>query len=255
MELKQVEEIKKCHENVLYFCQQYIYLNGTKKFVPYDYQQRLLEHLEDFDLTAFSKFPLGGFTQTLLSYSLWKCLFYEDQKVVWYVQNRKIAIDMMEILNAMIKKIPRWLVGSTSGIRKLSEKDFKDTNSRISFYWDCSFMNADIIIIDDAAFIKNLSVIFPEIFSKLLPNGKCILCSTLNEIDDWFYNFLDEAKKELNGFFVFRSQYYENPNYNKNWERSTKSVIGANAFEMKYEQNPYLNIQKNKNKIKSLYER
>lgn len=239
------EEITKCAEDFSYFCKNYVKIydwkNKEVSFKLYPYQERLYDHVESNDFSIFSKFRQGGFTTELAIYGLWKCLFGLDQSVLFFCKTEREAADICNyIVKRAITHLPEWLVGNVMKMTSSYEKSFPDTNSKIAFmtpHAACG-RSSSLLIIDEASLIKDIRRDWASIWPGI-STGKCIISSTANYYNDWFWEMLEDALFGLNKFKVFINSYKEHPEYCKpEWEAEMKNNVGLNGWRTGYEQKP-----------------
>lgn len=226
--IDQSEEIVRCSSDFVYFFNNYVIIDYKNPMKLFPYQERLYEHLEANKYTIFSHFRQGGFTTQMVAYSLWKCLFYTNQHILYVDLN----VSAGSLLNDMIKNLPNWLVGDIKWMVNTSKKEFMDTKSSIIFlaskFLTQHHTNYSLLILDGASHMNDMK----EKWKLLQPNlqitqASYVIFSPVRYDDDWFYNTLENAKLNkiwnLNEFSVFSSSYKENEHLVKMFENISQN--------------------------------
>ncbi len=205
----EIEEIKKCKEDFLYFAERYLKVNtpqGTTSFLEYDYHEDLLNFYEQNRFVITNKYRQGGFTTFNILYGLWKCIFNTDKKIMCVFKTDRECCHHSEVIKIAIEKLPDFLKPNLS-INNSHEKNFECSNSKMWFITpqSCRSRSADFLFIDEAAFIKNMKQHWQAMYPILSNGGKCFIVSTLNQPNDWFDETLNKSMAGLNQFVPFFS--------------------------------------------------
>lgn len=237
----QQNEFLKCATDFPYFCKTYIKVNGNQPFQLYPYQERLYNHIEDNRYTIFSKFRQGGFTIELAIYSLWRCLFREDQKLCFTATSDREACRISDIIKRAAQDLPDWMSDDIKLIND-HKKLFPETNGSIHFY-DIKVATKELngvntLIIDEASFVDmdaNWRAIWPVLSAN---NSRVIVYSSAHHIQDWFWRTLTDALNNKNKFTVYECDIDEHPEFCcPTWQESMKITIGKKGWLAEYEQN------------------
>lgn len=230
----------RCH-SFFDFCKEEIELYnpvmGKLSFELYDYQKRLIETCENNRFVIGSKFRQGGFTTTITTWLLWKCLTQSNINAAYFTKTDRACQDVMRDLEFSLKnkeglKIQR---------RGIKEIEFAKTNSRLSFVTPeaCRGRVIDYLFIDEAAFIHDMDIAWKIIYPAAA-NAKSIVILSTRTSDSrgkWFEQMLTESAKGKNKFSCFFAHYKEHPVHNTDaWEKEVRKNLGEKSFRQEMEQ-------------------
>ena len=233
---RQLQEFIKCANSFAYFCHKYVKIlhpvYGLLPTVLYKYQRRAIQNFENNRFNIVSKFRQGGLTTIAVLWSLWRCIFKTDQQILVLSKTDREALTAGEVAQRALDHLPNWLYPTLSADSK-HEKIFSDTESAIRFYTpeaargkSCTF-----IIIDEAAFIKEMETHWKAMYPVIATGGNCIVISTVNGIGNWYERTYHEAESRENAFNVIDLEYWEHPDYcNPNWVSDTKANLGDKGW-------------------------
>lgn len=87
------------------------------------------------------------------------------------------------------------------------------------------------LFIDESAFIKDMHQHWKAMYPTLSTGGHCITVSTTNGKQGWFYDMYNLAETGRNEFKIFRSNYWEHPDYaDEDWASRIKGNLGARGW-------------------------
>src|SRR4051812_15660424 len=83
---QELEEFEKCARDFEYFATAYIKIThpirGLVPFKLFGYQQRVIGDFETYKHNIVRKFRQGGLTTLATLWSLWRCMFKLDQRIL-----------------------------------------------------------------------------------------------------------------------------------------------------------------------------
>jgi hypothetical protein len=82
------------------------------------------------------------------------------------------------------------------------------------------------LIIDEAAFIKNIDEIWTAAQSTLSTGGKCIALSTPNGMGNWFHKTWSDAEAGTNNFNFIKLHWTVHPSRGKTWRTEQNKLLG-----------------------------
>jgi len=242
---QQSSELVKCATDFTYFCEQYITLksfqHGVVSQVPfqlYPFQKKLFEHWEENQFSINSKYRCGGFTTLAVIYGLWKCLFHIDQQVMYLAKSDRSAIeDGGQIVETALAFLPEWMKGLS--MKNNHMKKF-DTGSIMKFCTPHSACGQamGLLIVDEASFIKDIEWHWQAMW-PILSTGRCIVQSTPNLDDDWFWERLIDARAGVGIFKEFKCHYTDKLEFARAaWETEMKANLGLSGWNCEVLQIP-----------------
>lgn len=238
---RQTKEYVRCANDFYYFCTKYLKINhpihGLINFIPYNYQKRVISCYESHRFNILSKFRQGGLTTVSVMWTLWRCMFKTDQRIMLISKTDREAISAGDMARVAIQYLPSWLKPEMDKFNE-HEKQFNSTNS---IFW-CYTAEAargksiTILILDEAAFIPDMHSHWKAIYPVISTGGSCEVVSTVNGIGNWYEETYHEALAGKNRFNIIDIDYWEHPAYNDpNWVRDTRENLGEKGWAQEVE--------------------
>ena len=108
-----IDEILKCSEDLLYFCETYVYINskdeGIIKFPVRDYQKSLLNLFDKERMCIVIAGRQLGKSLCSLAYMLWYAMFNQDKTVAILANKLELAKEQLENLKTIFTYLPTWM--------------------------------------------------------------------------------------------------------------------------------------------------
>lgn len=229
-------QLQKCQNDIGYFCKEYVEVNHpTKGLIPMEllpFQRRVVDNYEKHQYCILKKFRQSGLTTNVILYALWKCLFFENQKIMVTTKTFGEAKHLFRLIELNINSFPPQLKGMVQ---------IKD--ARIECPVSGSFLEFNsiegargkiltLLIIDEAAFIPDMfhhwKMLSPGIIQE---KTQCIVLSTVNGLDNWFYLIYKNAESGNNNFHIVNTDYLEHPDYQcQDFLNNTKIALGNEGW-------------------------
>lgn len=236
----EVEEIKKCIKDVIYFIENYVKIDnrgtGIVPFILQPYQKRYIKFIDSNRFSCCVKFRNGGFTTMNIVHALWECLFKTDRRIIMLSRSDREAIYNSLIFQEIMDRLPDWMKPEM-GKNNDHTKIFKDTNSTIFFYTPEASCGKSMtrLIVDDAAFIQKMGLHWKALYPILSCGGSCSVVSTTNgkackDGLNWFYETVDNANNDLSQFKLFECTYGENSYYTPEVLENSRQCMGSRGF-------------------------
>lgn len=230
------DELIKCRDDFLYFVDKYVQIVHPKlgliPFKVYDYQIRLKKAYDENQFVIFKKFRQGGFTTFTAIWALWEAMFHTDRKILFISKTDREAVHIGRVIKKAMDYLPDWLKPKLSQENDHT-KIFSFTESSISFLSieATRSRSATHLIIDEAAFIRNMDEHWKALFPVIATSGKVFALSTPNGIGGWFQETYHGALDKKNNFNVIEFDYWEHPDYNDpEWVKQMKVNLGERGF-------------------------
>ncbi len=233
---EKLEEYTRCAESFKYFAENYVYITHPKRglvlFNLYGYQEKCIREYDEFKHNIIRKFRQGGLTTLTVIWCLWRCMFKNDQKIMILSKSDREAKGAGKIVTNVLKYMPSWMKPDVE-LDNQHEKVFSDTNGSIEF-WTCEAARSKsltYLIIDEAAFIKNMDEHWKSMYPTLSTGGSCIVISTVNGLGNWYEEWFHAAQQNKNMFHVIDIEYTENPEYNNaDWVKEMRANLGEKGW-------------------------
>lgn len=107
---EQLEEIKKCGSDPIYFINRYVKISSTELFKTFPYQDDCIRSYLNHRFTIVNKSRQLGLSTISAAFSLWLALFRRDQCVVVIATKLDIAKNFISKVRLMFDSLPEWLV-------------------------------------------------------------------------------------------------------------------------------------------------
>jgi len=235
---KQIKEVIKCAQNFFYFCHRYVKILhpkfGTIPFILYKYQRRVIQEYETKRFNMISKFRQGGLSTVSVLWGLWKCMFQKDQQIYFLSKTDREALVAGDIARKAMDNFPYWLYDKNHAEITKHEKSFNDIGSKICFYTPeaARGKSATNIMIDEAAFIENMSEHWKAMYPVVAAGGNVEIISTVNGLGNWYEETYHEALAGKNFFNVIDLDYWEHPLYaNPKWAEEARANLGPKGWQ------------------------
>jgi hypothetical protein len=210
----QINEIKKCIKDPIYFILNYIKIidgdEGLIKFQPRDYSIKFIKtiHENNYVLTKFPR--QSGKSITVAAYMTWYAIFNANKYVVLLAHQKSMASEQLNRIKGMIQNLPLWI---QQPVIKANESVVGFSNgSRIT----CAATSpnavrgrtVNFLYLDEFAFVEPhiaqefIATVFPTISS--MKTSKVVATSCVNK-NTWV--FTNKGLKQVNDFIID-----ENPN-------------------------------------------
>ena len=232
--LKQViqQQYIKCAADPVFFMKQYCYIQHPKrgkiKFNLYPFQEDSLTELRDNRYNIILKSRQLGISTLTAGFALWSMLFNEDYNVLVIATTQEVAKNLVNKVQIMNEMLPSWLKTEIVSNNKLSLK-FKN-GSQIKAISSASTgarsEALSLLIVDEAAFIRNIEEIWIASQATLSTGGGAVVLSTPNGVGNWFHQTWADADAGINGFHTIKLHWDVHPERDQSWRDDQTKLLG-----------------------------
>lgn len=233
-DLKQIiqQQYLRCSTDPVFFMRQYCYIQhpvrGKVKFNLYPFQEDVLTDLRDNRYNIVLKSRQLGISTLAAGYALWCMLFNGDFNVLVIATTQEVAKNLVTKVQVMHDNLPSWLKNQIISNNKLSLK-FKN-GSQIKAISSASTgarsEALSLLIVDEAAFIRNIEEIWVASQATLSTGGGALVLSTPNGIGNWFHQTWVDAEACINGFNTIKLKWDVHPERNQEWRDEQTRLLG-----------------------------
>ena len=220
----QVQEIIKCGKNPNYFFESYIKIQHPTKgliaFNMYDFQKTCIEDFQEHRFNIVLKSRQQGLSTLSAAYAVWLALFKKEQNVLIIATKLKVAQNFIIKVKSMIRSLPKWLVLPDIVSNNKQEIVFNHGSQikAIPTSEDAGRSEAlSLLIVDEAAFVRNFDTIWTGIYPTLSTGGRAIILSTPNGVGGQYHKLYTDADAGLNEFNPIKIIWHDNPEYDQAW--------------------------------------
>ena len=162
-------------------------IKGRVPFDLYPYQKSVLLNFMFYRFNIVLKFRQGGLTELICLYCLWLAMYFPNRNILILSIKDRVAKRVLKRIKFMYKSLPDFLkikVANSKGeaIGTASELEFSNGSVIVSIPTteDAGRSEpASLVVIDEAAIIKNAGKIWASIFPTLSTGGCGILNSCI----------------------------------------------------------------------------
>ena len=232
--IKQIiqEQYIKCSQDPIYFMRQFCYIQhptkGKIKFDLYKFQEESLNTLQNNRYNVILKSRQLGISTLSAGYALWSMIFNEDFNVLVIATTQDVAKNLVSKVQIMNEYLPSWLKTTITTNNKLS-LTFKNGSQIKAISSSSTGARSEalsLLIVDEAAFIRNIEEIWVASQATLSTGGGAIVLSTPNGIGNWFHQIWVDAQNGINGFETIKLDWKLHPERNQKWREDQTKLLG-----------------------------
>ena len=230
------EEYRKCGADPIYFMKKYCIIQhpvrGKIPFHLYPFQEDCLTDFKDNRFNIILKSRQLGLSTLSAGFILWKMLFNQDYNALVIATKVTVAKNLVEKVRVMHDLLPIWLRdGGNSSVEdnKLSLKLKNGSQVKaIASSPDAGRSEAlSLLIVDEAAFIRDIDEIWLSAQSTLSTGGAAIVLSTPNGVGNWFHKMWVDGESGANGFNNINLHWTKHPERNQAWRDEQTRILGV----------------------------
>ena len=183
------KEKNKCRQDPVYFIKKYGKLfDPTRGKINFNCSKLQEKTINDFQAAKNSNSFAGkknifiksrqlGFSTISAYYALWLALFYKNKSILILTINNNNAIHFMKKIRTALIDLPRPFFDSVE--KETNQKIFFSTGSfiNVSEYKDdiCHSQSFDLLIVDEASYVKDLNKNWIVLASSMKKDGEIII--------------------------------------------------------------------------------
>jgi len=270
MERWQLEELRKCANDPMYFIINYVYINtkdkGMQLFKMWDFQKELVQKYIAFRY-VIAKWPRqSGKSMSTMAYLLWYSLFHKSKVVVILANKLSLAQEQLQHFRDAYIALPYWMQPGVSTWAKREVRLSHGTRIKCSATSPDTVrgMAINVLYLDEYSFVKAhiaeefIASVFPTISSG--KTTKVIISSTPSGMNH-FYKMWQDAKgdysvtSEGNGYVKSEISWNAIPGRDEKWAREEQARIGEIRFNQEYKCINYNETITIRNKTNNLIEK
>ena len=222
----------RCAKEPSYFINQFCTIQhpqrGKIKFKLYPFQYEVLDEYQNNDYNVILKSRQLGISTLSAAYSLWMMLFQNDKNILVIATTKDTAKNLITKVRIMYEALPAWLKTAIVENNKLSLV-FKNGSQIKAIASNESAGRSEalsLLILDEAAFIEKIDVIWTAAQQTLATGGRCLAISTPNGVGNWFHKTWVDAKDGLNKFNTVKLHWTAHPERDESWRREQDRILG-----------------------------
>jgi hypothetical protein len=205
----QGEIVRRCQKSTLFFLRNFGKTKhptaGILPFNPFKYQARALGAFRKHRFNIFKKSRQTGASKIAGAFALWFAMFFGNKTVLIVSRTDEDAINFLrENIIFLFRNLPQWMQNACKPIKENEHEIQFQNGSRIrslTSHPDVLRSNASSLnIIDEAAFIRDMGVMWAAGQPTLIHGGSVIVVSTTCGVGGWYWSTWTDAVAGLNNF-------------------------------------------------------
>mgnify|MGYP003111034957 FL=1 len=238
---KQVSEIIKCGKDPSYFFNTYLKIQhpvkGLIPFNTYPFQDDCVDDFLNHRFNIVLKSRQLGLSTLVSAYSVWLAIFQREKNILIIATKLAVAQNFISKVKTMIKSLPNWLLLPEIVSNNKQQIQFSHGSSikAIPTSEDAGRSESlSLLIVDEAAFVRNFDTIWTGIYPTISTGGRVILLSTPNGVGGQYYKLYTEAESNLNEFNPIKLPWTVHPECDQEWFEQVTSNMSKRQIAQEY---------------------
>lgn len=235
--LNQFNEQKRASKDIFYFSSMAQIIHPTRGkvfFELYDFQKSVLYNFLKHRFNIVLKPRQMGLTELIALFSLWMAMNTPHYNIQIISLKERVAKKLLRRIKHIYDNLPYHMkisiVNGVKGQGTATELFFinNSTITSIPTTLDAGRSEAvSLLVIDEAAIIKNANTIWAAAFPTLSTGGRAIVNSTPLGVGNWFHQTWVDGLTGSNGFNNIRLDWGMHPDRDIDWYNSMRNALGA----------------------------
>lgn len=227
-------------QNPIHFINNYIHINtldGQQLFSLYDYQEKLVSILNNYNKVIIKNSRQSGMTSLLNAYALYLLLTIPDTHIVLFKYKLNYGHSSINQIRMMIDNIKSLISQKITISSATTDIITLSNNSSISIASFSSIdrlrgNNIDVLICDDFAYGTDLQ--YSELIPILKSNINKIIINSTPSIPNLYTKLWTDATTGYNTFYPVKIPYTVNKSHGTDWKLKTISYMGQERFDSEF---------------------
>jgi hypothetical protein len=221
---RQIAEILRCGKDPAYFINRYVQvqhpIKGRIPFHTFAFQDDCLKAFNDHRFNIVVKSRQLGLSTLTAAYAVWLALFRKDKNILVIATKLAIAQNFIKKVKFALAGIPKWMWITEITAKNTQAVEFSNGSQikAVPTSDDAGRSEAlSLLIVDEAAFIRNFDKIWEGLYPTLSTGGRAILVSTPNGAGGQYYNIYHDATQKSNEFNAIKLPWSVHPERDDQW--------------------------------------
>jgi hypothetical protein len=228
----QVKEIVKCGKDPNYFFKNYVKIQhpirGLIQFEMFPFQEDCVDEFLEHRFNIVVKSRQLGLSTLVAAHAVWMAIFQKEKNILIIATKLSVAQNFINKVKTMIRSLPSWM---------LLAEIVEDNKQKIKFSHGSEIKavptsedagrseSLSLLIIDEAAFVRNFDTIWTGIYPTISTGGRVIILSTPNGVGGQYHKLYVDAEAGLNEFNPINLPWSVHPERDNEWfEKTTKNL-------------------------------
>lgn len=237
----EVDEVLRCGKDPIYFINKYCKIQhptrGTIPFKTYEFQNKCVKSFIKHAFNIIVKSRQLGLSTVTAGYAVWLALFRRDKNILVMAQKLRTAKNFIKKVRKMLACLPPWM--RICNYEESQQEVRFDNGSQIVSIpttEDAGRSEAlSLLIVDEAAIIRNFEEIWGSVYPTLSEGGAAIILSTPNGMGGQYHDLWVGAETEgladdavgQNGFHPIKLPWDVHPEHDEEWFKKQFAKLGA----------------------------
>jgi hypothetical protein len=239
---EQIQELKKCAEDPVYFISHYCYVQHPTKgkvlFKLRPYQEKIVRAMQHNRWTILLIGRQAGKSETSSAFAYWFACFHSDKNILLASNKQKGATDLMNRIKFMYENTANFLRPGVKFYNRGSVEFDNDSKiwSEATTETTGRGRSISLFISDELAFVNKRiqEEMWASIFPTLATGGSCVVMSTPNGDSELFAELWRGAEAGTNGFVPIFVPITEIPERDQVWIDMMRSKVGDLRFQQEF---------------------
>lgn len=245
---KMMEDLQKCREDIVYFAENFFYINGIngKEHIKlFSKQKKILRTIQKNKKILLITSRQWGKSTLMTIIAVWTALFFADQTIVIVANKQSTATEIFNRVRLAFLEMDNWIKG---GVEEFN-KTFVTLSNGSRILTSATSPDAirgltiDVLLLDEFAIIP--PKVADEFWAAVTPtlatrfnnnkNAKLIVASTPKGVGNKFHDLVSKSEQGKNDFKVEKAMWYDFPGRDESWKENEISTMGSDLFLQEYE--------------------
>ena len=220
----QIKEIVRCGKDPVYFMNKYCKIqHPTRGLIPFKTFPFQDDCVSDFNAHRFNivlKSRQLGLSTVSAMYAVWMALYHRDKNILIIATKQAVAQNIVKKVKTAIAALPSWLIlpNIKTSTKTWVEFDNGSSIKSIATSEDAGRSEAlSLLIIDEAAWIRNFKELWTGLYPTLSTGGRAIILSTPNGMGGQYYDLYVGAEQKTNIFNPIKLLWDVHPERDQSW--------------------------------------
>jgi hypothetical protein len=202
-------------------------VRGLIPFETYDFQDDCVKYFEESRFNIVLKSRQLGLSTITAAYAVWFAIFKKDKNILVIATKLSTAMNFIKKVKIMLDGLPKWLLLTKFEPTKQAIRfDNGSQINAIPTSPDAGRSEAlSLLIVDEAAFIRDFEDIWTGLYPTLSTGGKAIIISTPNGVGGQYYRLWMDGETKQNEFNTIKLPWWAHPEHDEEWfAKETKNL-------------------------------
>jgi hypothetical protein len=221
---KQIAEIVKCGKDPAYFINRYVQiqhpLKGRIPFHTFPFQDDCLVAFNEHRFNVVVKSRQLGLSTLTAAYAVWLAMFRKDKSILIIATKLAVAQNFIKKVKIALTGIPKWMWITEITAKNTQAIEFSNGSQikAVPTSDDAGRSEAlSLLIVDEAAFIRNFGELWKGLYPTLSTGGRAILVSTPNGTGGQYSDIYHGAEVGDNEFNPIKLPWDVHPERDDKW--------------------------------------